>query len=212
MTAQNYRRRYTEEEKQFIWVSVGALAPRKIANSLGRTVMGVMAQATRMGLSGELTAKSMGGMSSTDVITMLGVPQKTLMRLVHGGLLAATKHQTGRRNHTKRYVYTFDPYEVERFIRERGGLMVMHPVDPWQEIYEEARASLLRRYISQRDLVDVLGVGKNVFRESHWRKLAFPQPAIRVRDNYYDRAAVLAWVKEHRPYFLTKRVLRELSL
>lgn len=208
----NYGKPYTDQELMYIRYAIGAEHPRQIAGKLKRTIRGITDQAEKMGLSVENLAKRADGMSRSDVVDALGVTSRVLYCLIRDEKIACSRRETGKRNNTRRYVYTFDPYEVEAFLRDGGALLLMRPNDPiWREIYEEARADLLRRYISGPDLWRVLSMSSNSVPDN-WRAVGFPVPAISWQAHYYDRAAVAAWLAAYRPHYLTRSVKRALGV
>lgn len=208
------RKRYTEEELIVIRSEIGYRAPRLIARQLGRTADAVASKAHKMGLSPEVIARRAQGMSRMDVCTCLGIDTKTMYRLVRERHLHPHKYETARRKGTERYVYSFDPYDVEEFLRARGALLTMHPTDDvWTAIYQEARADLERRYIGFPELQCVLFLSRNFLndRKYGWSKQGFPAPAFRFQANYYECTAVLAWLSSHKPHYLTKAARERLG-
>lgn len=208
------RERYTEEELTVIRSEIGYRAPRLIARDLGRTADAVASKAHKMGLSPEIIAKHAQGMSRMDVCRCLGIDLKTMYWLVRRNHLHPHRYETARRKGTERYVYSFDPYDVEEFLRTRGALLVMHPTDEvWMTIYQEARADLQKRYIGSPELQKVLYVNKNFLNAPKygWNKLGFPAPAFRFQSNYYECTAVLTWLSSHKPHYLSKAVRERLG-
>lgn len=193
-----HKRRYSEEELVVIRSDTGVRPYAQIARQLGRTEKAVRRKGNRLGLYPELIAIRSDGLSRTDVCEYLGVGRKNVQYWQDQGFLKARRITV-----SGRLPYTFDYDEIKRFMYQRGGLLTMRPVEGWREIYEDARAQLLARYIARPTLCCLLHMSLGGIRR--WgRDRGFPAPAPfggSQNQRYYERAAVRAWLLQHPDYY-----------
>lgn len=198
---------WTEEERMILRSELGVTPVRTLAQKLRRTMRAVRSEAERNRLSAELIAKRSAGLSFTDVCTYLGVDRKSLFWWMKRGLITANKRDATVADGCRREVWTFSYDEVERFLRDGGALYVMRPVAGWEDVYTEAKAALLSRLISRRDVICLCCLTDgSMYR---WRQKGFPQPVVTGTrgEMFYDRAAVRTWLDAH-PHYWTKAARR----
>ncbi len=217
------RPRYTDAERDYIEAQIGTRPLAEIAADLGRTEAGVewhlknlrrghtdrpVRQAPPSVRCASLAARR-AGLTIPALAAQLGLDHKVIRRMVRDDLLA-----TVTRYERRRQVAIVPRAAVRQFILG-GGLIDLpaRPCGAWRVPAIVAERRWRARYISGPELADVLGYARQAL---GWfrRAYALPEPAVRtrgVRPNYYERAAVRAWLIDH-PQFITTRARLALGL
>lgn len=168
-----------------------------MARRLKRTPLGVRGQITKtLRYDSRAEATRAAGMSVRDLTEALGLlTNHYIYTWAEKGYfpLTWTRAYTG-----KRYA-SVDPDGVVVWLRAWGALLpIIQPVDlAWREIIDEARQALLVRHISRNDLAPLLGLSYCGMIRLTQRRRDFPKPVIEhtaSMPDYYDRAAVRAWL------------------
>lgn len=168
-----------------------------MARRLGRTPKAVRGQITKtLCYDSRAEATRAAGMSVRDLTEALGlVTNHYIYTWAEKGHfpLTWTRTYTGQR------YASVDPDAVVVWLQAWGALLpLIQPSDlAWREIVSEARHALLVRYISRNDLAPLLGLSYRGMIRMTQRRRDFPKPAIQhtaSMPDYYDRAAVRAWL------------------
>ena len=166
---------------------------RTIATKHGRSVTAIQHRMYRRGIKPMLQMRRADGMSVLDVVRELGVPRRTVSHWITVGWLKARALRVVRQR-----VYTIAPDAVVALIQTYPNLNYL-PNDDWAPIVEAARAAWAAHYISRADLADMLAMGMK--RVSDLRIAPACGRGRGGQRNYYERAAVRAWLDAHPQYW-----------
>ena len=168
-----------------------------MARTLGRTQSGVRGQITKtMRYDARDEATRAAGMSVRDMTAALGL---CATRYIYDWSAKGWFALHTTRIYTGKQYASVDPDAVVAWLESWGALLpLIQPTElAWREIVDEARAALLKRYISRVDLAPLLGLSYRGFIRLTQRRHDFPKPAVEhtaSMPDYYDRAAVRAWL------------------
>jgi len=169
-----------------------------IAKKLGRTPLACKQRLSQHGIALREAATRRKGMSIKDVGDALGVSKNHVQKWVRIGWLASSSAFGVEKRYT-----SIDPDDLLRFLRERGALLsYLAPDRDWIEEVADARADLQSRLIAGPDLARQFYVNRGHLYYLRTRH-DFPDPALVLngsQPDYYDRAAVGAWLAAHPQY------------
>lgn len=110
--------------------------------------------------------------------------------------------------------YAITEAALRQFLAERGALIRgLRPNRRWAVLVRAARADLEARYIDTASVAALLHVHVDTIHRQ--RRYGFPPPSVRVGSrnggDWYDRAAVRAWLAAN-PRYLTTAARKEFEL
>lgn len=168
-----------------------------MARKLKRTPLGVRGQITKtLRYDSRAEALRTAGMSVRDLAAALGLSTN---HHIYNWAEKGYFPLTWTRTYTGTRYASVDPDAVVVWLQSWGALLpIIQPIDlAWREIVDEARQALLVCHISRNDLAPLLGLSYRGMIRLTQRRRDFPKPAIEhtaSMPDYYDRAAVCAWL------------------
>lgn len=185
---------WSEEDDNILRWYIGMEPITAIARRLQRGVSAVERRAGILNLNFRREAERQAGYNLVQAAAILGVVPQSVGNWVRKGWLRAEYPWSA---YIQRPSISEDA--IIEFLRERGALMTaIRPTDRViAAIVDEARADLMRRYISRKHLADILCYSVRTM-SSLIAIYQMPPPAIDCGNKYgghwYDRAKISAWL------------------
>lgn len=196
--ASRHKAHWNEDIDKLLAALDAGVGAGKAAHQMKRSPNAVLERLVERGISAQRVVSRADGMSVADVAAELGVTKWFLHECIDRGWLVAN-----RRKVVKKVVYSVSPHDVFTFIHDHGGYVPLKPNEDWKPYVDAARARFQARYISRTAFAALCFVSIKVPRR--WeRDEGLPAPALRLHQSYggdyYDRAAVRAWLAAHRQH------------
>lgn len=204
--------RWEDWERERLHDAAGRFPIRRIARWMGRTPTAALVYYRRTHEPALSTlACHAAGMSINDCAVALGISRRSIHRWITRGLLRAECYTA-----ISRSFYTVDSLELELFVRTVGGLLHLHPVGDWKEVYTEAQRDLHTRYIDRDAAAELFHISKYMLvpRRYRWpERYGFPLPALQAEGRvWYALSDLRDWLKSAPPECRTARALQVLGL
>lgn len=144
------------------------------------------------------------GMTDADVATALGVVRRTVQRWMQSGRL----HTISAWMYTRKIRLVRVPDLID-FLKTTGAMIDRRDAMPsagWYGIVQQIESDWHTRYVTAYALSGMLHITPAQFTAQQLQRNGFPRPHKLGggRPDYFDRAAVRAWLNEHPHYWTTQ--------